>query len=238
MNFDEYKKPAVAADIVLFRIINENIGERKEDKKQLQVAMIKREIQEVETGKWAIPGAFVDIDKTIEETIYTKIAEKIGSDKFATMQLCAVDNIARDNRWRVISIAHVGIVTPLWVPENYKCEWFDINGDTLTATVNGEKISLSLKDGNGFAFDHCEIIKKALEWLKGSLYYSDFVFNFLPQQFTIRELKAVFEAILGKNIDNFARRMSGMLKETGEIYKGKACRPAKVYERIGADNNE
>ena len=77
-----FERPAVATDLVLFRTANIKGKNNREYTKKLQIALIKRDSQEVENGKWSLPGGFVDIDKTMNETIYGKIAGKIGCGDF------------------------------------------------------------------------------------------------------------------------------------------------------------
>ena len=68
MDFLDYERPAVAADLVLFRVRDG----------KLQTGLIKRALQDVENGKWSLAGGFVDIDKTLKEILYGKAAEKLG----------------------------------------------------------------------------------------------------------------------------------------------------------------
>ena len=50
------------------------------------------------------------------------------------------------------------------------------------------------------AFDHCEIILEGLLRLRNKVTYSDIAFNLLPLEFTLPDLKKVYEVILGKEL--------------------------------------
>ena len=224
MKFEDYERPAVAVDLVLFRMKNGKNG------KKLQIALIKRENQEIENGKWSLPGGFVDIDKTLNETILEKVAEKIGFSEFSFKQLYVVDNPKRDKRWRVISCIFLGICK-FDNSKNYKCTWFDIdNSENCKFFIKSEDTNTILFD-NDIAFDHKNIIFHAIQKMKSSAFHSDIPYEFIDDSFTISELKSVFEEILCKHINNFSRTISPYIEETGEILKGKACRPAKLYRK-------
>lgn len=205
----DYEKPAVTADLVLFRI---------KDKK-LQVALIKRTLQDVETGKWSLPGGFVDIDKTLEQTLYGKIADKIGFDNFTARQFTIRDNPARDNRWRVISCVYLGVTK-----EDGKCTWFTIDGNILRS----ENVTIEY---NLLAFDHASMIREALDVLRKEMFYRDEIFKMTGDVFTLSSLKETCEAIAGHTIDNFTRKTKDIVEPTGEMLKGKRCRPAQYYRK-------
>lgn len=212
MTVKDYERPAVAVDLVLFRIHEKN----------LQVALIKRNVQDVENGKWSLPGGFVDIDKTLVETLYGKVADKLGFDHFGVRQFTIRDNPARDNRWRVISCVYMaGTKTE---EENDKFTWFTIDGHILRSP----NVTIEY---NLLAFDHASMIKEAIDVLRRDLLSCDEVYDMTGYNFTLSELKATCEAITGHKIDNFARKTRELVEPTGEVLKGKRNRPAKYYRR-------
>ena len=82
------------------------------------------------------------------------------------------------------------------------------------------------------AMDHAEIVKSARETLLKELPYSPIASNMLPSKFTLPELQALVEAILGREIDrpNFRRKVLGtnLLIKIGQDTNGKR-RPADLY---------
>ena len=209
-NFEKYQRPAVAVDVVLFRIAD----------KQLQVALIKRDSSSVEPNKWSVPGGFIDINETIEETIYGKIAEKIGCKNFIVQPLTIKDNPQRDERWRVISCVYLGILIPPFDNE-YTCEWFTINDNLLEGCI-----TINIDD---LAFDHASMVKEGIQTMRDNLYETDTVFQMVGETFTMSDLQSAFEIVSGKDINNFARRIKPLVEPTGEKVEGKAYRPAAKF---------
>lgn len=225
LDFMDYERPSVTADVVLFRIKNIEINKRLEDKKELQVLLIRRE-KEPYKGKWSLPGGFVGIEKTIGDTAKEKVLQKCGIKDFYLEQLYTFDSINRDSRWRVISTSYIGIAKQDCDCNKEGCNWFTIKNNVLISDNGILTISM-----DSLAFDHKDIIFKAIERMRGKLFYSNIAFEFLPSEFTIRELQSVFEVILAKSLTNFKRTIGDRVVETEKIYKGKACRPAKLFQK-------
>jgi ADP-ribose pyrophosphatase YjhB (NUDIX family) len=80
------------------------------------------------------------------------------------------------------------------------------------------------------AFDHYKILDYAIDRLRNKVEYTPIAFNLLPRLFTVKELQNVYEAIMGREILNFRRKMEDMIIETDEKIEGKPFRPAKVFK--------
>ncbi|GKU23915.1 NUDIX hydrolase [Clostridium folliculivorans] len=80
------------------------------------------------------------------------------------------------------------------------------------------------------AFDHYKILDYAVDRLRNKVEYTPIAFNLLPRLFTVKELQNVYEAIMGREILNFRRKMEDMIIETDEKIEGKPFRPAKVFK--------
>ena len=84
------------------------------------------------------------------------------------------------------------------------------------------------------AFDHARIVRLTLERLRQTV--DDAAFALLPERFTLRELQAVHEAVLGRTLNKpaFRRRMleRGVLHATGDYEAGRAFRPAELYVQL------
>jgi ADP-ribose pyrophosphatase YjhB (NUDIX family) len=228
IDFLEYERPSVTTDIVLLRTVDTELNNRKNTGKELQVRLYKRKDTPF-NDKWSLPGGFVGIDKTIEEVALKKVEEKTGYTNFYLEQLYTFDKPDRDNRWRVISVAHIGIVNNNSVLTNnssFVSEWFTINNDTLY----NKNLNLTLKFSD-LAFDHQEIINMTIQRIQNKIFYTDIGFNFLEDTFTLRDLQNVFETILGHNIDNFRRTMKDRVTPTKKSIQGKAHRPAELYQK-------
>lgn len=89
-----------------------------------------------------------------------------------------------------------------------------------------------LLEGNSkeLAFDHYKILDSGIDRLRNKVEYTPIAFNLLPRLFTVKELQNVYEAIMGREILNFRRKMGEMIIETDEKIEGKPFRPAKVFK--------
>ena len=82
------------------------------------------------------------------------------------------------------------------------------------------------------AFDHNEIVDYALWRLRNKVGYSRIAHGLLADEFTLAELREVYESILGRRLDpaNFRRQVenSGTLIPT-ERFRTGSHRPARLY---------
>lgn len=89
------------------------------------------------------------------------------------------------------------------------------------------------------AFDHNDMIKKALQRLKDKLTYKPIGFDLLPEKFLFSDLENLYSTILQKDIDrrNFRKKMLSfsIIEETDEFSSKKGGRPAKLYKFKKAD---
>jgi 8-oxo-dGTP diphosphatase len=118
------------------------------------VLLIKRKYAPFE-AKWALPGGFVKNDEDLDEAAIRELKEESGFETFTAIeQIKTFGKVDRDPRRRVISIAYliVSEELPTLHPEE------DASNDTNDAKwFKLNEIPYPL------AFDHEEILKKALE---------------------------------------------------------------------------
>jgi 8-oxo-dGTP diphosphatase len=160
----------------------------------------------------------VNIDEEIEANALRKLQEKTGvSGDFYVEQLFTWGNLNRDERGRVISVSYLGLVKP----ETYvnaggaeKQTWMDV------------EVAMYMP----LAFDHNEILKYAVERLRGKMEYTDIVFNLLPDEFTIQDIKAIYELLFNKKQDNFRRRIEKYVTPANKTRTGGQFRPAELYK--------
>lgn len=99
---------------------------------------------------WALPGGFLEIDETLEQTAARELEEETGLKDVDLKQFKTFSNVDRDPRTRVITTVFYGMV-PLensiakGSDDAEKAEWFSV--DKLPA----------------LGFDHGRIIEMLLE---------------------------------------------------------------------------
>ena len=206
---EQYERPAVTVDVLIFTI-NDN---------RLKVALIRRGIAPYK-GSWALPGGFVHIDESLEEAARREIEEEAGVRDVFLEQLYSFGDPRRDPRMRVITVAYYALVP------------FDrINLKASTDAV--EASWFAIDDLPKLAFDHAQILKVAVERLKGKLEYSNVAYALLPSRFRLSELQNVYEVILGQQLDkrNFRKKVMsiGLVEPTGKVDSSGAHRPAQLY---------
>jgi len=208
MPLEDYLRPSVTVDVIIFTL-------RDDD---LQVLLIKRGRPPFE-GMWAIPGGFVDIVESLEEAALRELEEETGIRDVYLEQLYTFGAPDRDPRGRTITVAYFALVPAHTVRPRA--------GDDAA-----EARWWSVYDLPSLAFDHADILAYALQRLRYKLEYTAVGFELLPETFTLSELQAAYEVILGERLDkrNFRRKIlsAGVIGETGECRTGEG-RPAKLY---------
>ncbi|MEM9547768.1 MAG: NUDIX domain-containing protein [Bacteroidota bacterium] len=171
---------------------------------------------------WSLPGGFVIEGETLSEAVKRELKEEAGITVNYMEQLYTFgDNVNRDPRGQVISVAYFALVNP---------SRFNLNASTDAKDARW----FSIREMPQLAYDHTGIIKKALDRLKTKLLYQPIGFDLLNSEFAFSDLENLYKSILGKDIDrrNFRKKMMSfnILLETGKIQKIGSGRPAKMFK--------
>lgn len=220
MSINDYEKPSLTTDMVLFRVDREKATDkRKVAKAELKIVLVKRE-DAPQKGFLSLPGGFVQIDEGIEDNVKRKLKHKAGiNGNFYMEQLYTKGDLNRDSRGRVISVSYLGlgnIETLVDVGTILDVGWYKVN-EVLKGVYDD------------LAFDHSEIIEYAIERVRNKIEYTDIAFNLLPKEFTISDVQDIYEIFLNKKILNFRRKISDYIVATGKRTEGKQYRPAELY---------
>ncbi len=175
------------------------------------------------------------MDESLDDAARRVLATKAGLDDVFIEQLYTFGEPGRDPRTRVISVVYYALVEAGRLERAVQ----DRGNHTLrTAAVesadDGSAIALD-DDGTALplAFDHAQILGTAIERLRGKLDWAPIGFELLPDTFTLRDLRLIHEAILGRqlNKDSFRRKVldRGLVAPTGELLRGTGHRPAELY---------
>jgi len=205
-------RPFVTVDTIIFAL-------RADD---LQVLLVKRRYSPFE-GMWAIPGGFVEADETLEAAARRELQEETGLTGVTLEQLYTFGDPGRDPRGRSITVACFGAVPA--------------SGAVARAGDDAAEVGWwSIYDLPPLAFDHDKILSYALTRLRYKLEYSAVGFSLLPEAFTLTELQAAYEIVLGVKLDkrNFRRRVlsAGIIEPAGGYRCGEG-RPACLYRYRG-----
>jgi 8-oxo-dGTP diphosphatase len=189
------------------------------DDQELKVMLIQRGLPPFE-GKWALPGGFVRVEETLDEAARRELEEETGLRKIFLEQIYTFSEVDRDPRERVVSVAYYALVNLRDHPVH-------------AATDARDAAWFGVHDVPSLAFDHAEILRVALERLRGKLRYQPVGFELLPKKFTLSELQHLYELVLERTLDkrNFRKRVLAMdlLEETDEVQQDVAHRAARLY---------
>jgi len=205
----QYPHPAVTTDVVIFTIRDD----------QLKLLLIKRAGAPYK-GKWALPGGFVHLDEDIDSGARRELEEETGVSGVYLEQLYTFGGVDRDPRERVITVAYFALIPSDKIQ--------------LRAATDAEAVGwFGFDELPSLAFDHQAIVDMAHERLVAKLDYSTIAFQFMPEQFTLRQLQDIYEIILQEEVDkrNFRKWVMALdqLQETDAMSQEGAGRPARLY---------
>lgn len=93
----DYPRPCLSADMAVFRIN----GNEKE------ILLVLRRNPPYQ-GMWSLPGGFMEMEETLEETAVRELAEETGLEGIELRQVRAFSGIDRDPRARVVTVLFTG----------------------------------------------------------------------------------------------------------------------------------
>jgi 8-oxo-dGTP diphosphatase len=173
-------------------------------------------------GWWALPGGRVREEESLDQAAHRELLAQTGVAEPYLEQLYTFGSPRRDPHDRVVSVAYVGLVASTGPAARLAA------GDGKYDAVAWRPIR-RLPD---LAYDHAEVVRTAVARLRAKLHYTNLAYTLLPRAFTLGELQAVYEAILGRPLDrrNFRKKLLslGLLRPLGRMRRG-AHRPAALY---------
>jgi 8-oxo-dGTP diphosphatase len=193
---------------------------------------------------WCLPGGYIKRTEKLVEAANRNVKERTGIDNLFLQQFKAFGDPDRvkfsqfdEERWseavgiridknswlidQTISIGFYAITDfSRSIPQSdirvEKCDWFDI--DNLPP----------------LEYDHDEMVKDALHMMRLQLYHYPIGYNLLPEKFTLSEIHALYETMLGKKLDisNFPKKLIslGLLQKLDEKRNIGAHRAPHLYK--------
>ncbi|MEU0394103.1 NUDIX domain-containing protein [Streptomyces sp. NPDC006208] len=166
---------------------------------RLHVLLVERG-QEPYLGAWALPGGFVLPAESAELAARRELAEETGLSQQTAAglhleQLRTYSEPDRDPRMRVVSVAYTALLPDLPEPRG--------GGDAARAQW------MPFGTYGPLAFDHDTILADAHDRVCAKLEYTCLATAFCPPEFTLGELRQVYETVWGVELDrpNFRRKV-------------------------------
>lgn len=208
---------AVTVDLVVLTVREQRLS-----------ALVWRRDQAPYVGAWSVPGGFVQLDEDLPVAAERLMAERAGLSgvRVHLEQLATYGYPDRDPRQRVVSVAYLGLAPDLPASSRAQVVWLPVE---------------ELTERDEAAFDHRRILLDGVERARAKLEYSPLAAAFCPPEFTVAELRRVYEIVWGTPLDprNFHRKVTGadrFLVPTGTSTTRDGGRPARLYRRGDADS--
>ena len=167
-------------------------------------------------GMWAIPGGFKRPTETLDEAAKRELAEETGVDAASLLtQFGAYGDPERDPRMNVVTIAYLAVLRDLGA--------LVAGADAAAAALI--PVSDVLNGKIALAFDHLRIVRDAVERVRVELEVTGVATAFVGTTFTLAELRAVYEAVWGVQLDAANFRRSIVAEDGWVIPTGRRARP-------------
>ena len=222
--------PHVSVDCVVFGF----------DGEKLKVLLIERSITEQNElfNDKKLPGSIILQDEDLDDAASRVLTELTGLKNIYLSQFRSFggpDRIKnpRDILWlenttqlkigRIVTVAYVALIKidrKIQVKsDNTQANWYNLD----------EVAAMNL------AFDHAEIIRKGLEYIRHNLDIEPhLMFELLPRKFTISQLRSLYDTVHQTNSDvrNFQKKVAQMpyVVGTNELEEGVPHRAARLYK--------
>lgn len=209
-----HQMPFTRIELVVFTV----------DEGRLQL-LLGRRAQAPHAGRWALPGGVVriDLDADLVAACQRVARERLGVPLPDPRQVVAVGGRKRDPRapW-ALSVVYRAMVRP----ESLQA----VAGKRLTELR--WMAAAELGDAS-LAFDHAALLALAVKQLQQQVATLQFPPGLVDETFTLGELQAACEAVLGQALDksSFRRRLdaAGVVEAVPGAIRTGPNRPAQVF---------
>jgi 8-oxo-dGTP diphosphatase len=190
------------------------------------VLLVERGIEPFK-GSQALPGGFLNnASEALYDAAVRELREEAELDgtQLHIEQLGTYGEPGRDPRGRVVSVAYLAIAPGLPEPV----------AGTDASSAAWVPVEQVLAGQVTLAFDHRQILGDAIERAREKLERTPLATAFCGPTFTIAELKAVYEAVWGVDLDlrNFYRkvqRVPDFIEPAGPDPRLRKGRPARMF---------
>lgn len=214
--------PSLAISTVIFALRPSETSGRP----TLWLPLVRR-IREPFKGLWALPGGPLSHSESLVDAAGRNLLETTGLRPRFLEQLYAFGGLQRSTAKSALTQRVVSIVY-----------WALVQATEAEITKCDENVSWIRADRlPELAFDHQEIVDYALWRLRNKIEYGSIAYHFLGEKFTLAQVREVYEAVLGKQLDpaNFRRQLKATvdIEATDEYLQGGKHRPPRLYRYTG-----
>ena len=194
----DYPRPSVAVDTAVLTVLDD--------------ALAVVVIDDPRDNTRRLPGTFLHEGELLAHAVRRSLADKAGITGLTPQQLGVFDALNRDDRGRVLSVAHV-IAVP--------------------ATRLGKAATTPVSSVGPLQYDHAEILARAVAQVRADYAAAPDPWRLLGDEpFTLLELERLHRAVdpAGTALrDTFRRAMEPQLREAGGVREGTVGKPARLF---------
>jgi 8-oxo-dGTP diphosphatase len=193
---------------------------------------------------WCLPGGYIKRTETLVEAANRNVVERTGIGNLFLQQFKTFGNPDRarindfdEEKWH--KITGVRITKDNWLIDQTISIGFYAITDFSRSVPQADLLSnacawFDIGHLPPLEFDHEEMVKEALHTMRVQLYHYPIGYNMLPEKFTLTEIHALYETLLGKRLDisNFPKKLItlGLLKKLNEKRRIGAHRSPHLYQ--------
>jgi 8-oxo-dGTP diphosphatase len=171
---------------------------------------------------WAIPGGFKRPTEALDEAAKRELREETGVDGASLLtQFGAYGDPERDPRMNVVTVAYLAVARDVGT----------VVGGSDAAAAALIPVGDVLNGKVELAFDHLRIVRDAVERVRVELEVTGIATAFVGPTFTLAELRAVYEAVWGVQLDAANFRRSVVAEDGWVIATGRRARPGPIGGR-------
>lgn len=187
------------------------------EEKELKVLISKSKFG---TDNWNLPGGYIQKNEGIDKAASRILKERTSLENIYLEQFRVFgdENRIVNSRFRELLLTQLrqkyNVADAEWITSRFICIGFyalvEISEVTPQIGELDEYLEWrSIKDIPKLIYDHNEILKYALDALRQNLDQKLIGFNLLPETFTMREVKELYEAVYDKEfaMNNFQKKI-------------------------------
>lgn len=193
---------------------------------QLKMLLIKHKLIQ----NWCLPGGYIKRTEKLVEAANRIVKERTGIDNLFLQQFKTFGDPDRSrfkefDKEEFYNITGVRIDKNNWlIDDTISIGFYAITDFSLTVpkpdVMSDECVWWDLDELPKLEFDHEEMVAEALHALRIQLYHYPIGYSMLPKKFTLSEIHALYQSLLGKKLDvsNFPKKLIalGLLKKLNE----------------------
>lgn len=214
--YKDHSRHFLATDCIIFGY----------EKQTLKLLLYRRNFEPAK-GSWSLIGGFVKPDESCEAAAGRILKKTTGLENIYMQQVAVFSDPLREEVARVVSVAFVALI--------------NIHEHNPASDLVGETLWWPLSHLPKMVFDHAQMVELALRQLQHQAGYSLVGAELLPEKFTIKQLRSLYEAIYQRKFDagNFRKKMLSLkLLERLDLKDFTGSRKGSYYYRIKPESIE